>query len=157
MERIIASALMDYLENNNILSECQYGFRAGRSTEDQLLIVYDDITRWYDQGYTVDLLMFDFSKVFDVVNHDLLGVKLELIGITGKVLHWIKDFLRERTMSVKVENSHSDDRSVDSGVPQGSVLGPILFLIFVNFVCSSLNCKVVLFADDFWRLPGGHL
>lgn len=93
MERIIVAPLYNYLLSNNLVTVDQYGFLHGRSVEDQLLITYEDVTLWLDNGYAVDMIMFDFQKAFDVVNHDILIDKLSHIGITGALLNWIKDFL----------------------------------------------------------------
>ena len=148
LERIVVSHLNEYLDSNLIISERQFGFRRGKSTVDQLILTYDEITKFYNEGYVIDLGLLDFEKVFDVVNHETLLDKLFEIGILPPILFWIKDFLVGRTMNVLVDGILSDDKGVRSGVPQGSVLGPILFLIFINHICSTLQCYYVLFADD---------
>ena len=147
-ERIIANYLMDYLDNNNILASNQYGFRRRHSTLDQLLLTYNDVSLWIDQGFDVDVILFDFAKAFDTVCHQILLSKLESIGIQGRILNWLKDFLLGRMMRVRVFGNNSSERLVTSGVPQGSVLGPILFLIFVNNINQNLLSQCVLFADD---------
>ena len=104
-----------------------------------------------DEGYTTDLILFDFSKAFDVVVHCLLVDKLRCLGIRGirgTILQWISYFLYDRTMRVRVKGFSSQPRDVLSGVPQGSILGPILFLIYINSVASQLKCKFKVFADD---------
>ena len=148
LEHIIAARLNEYLEENSILTEHQFGFRAGRSTLDQLILVYDCISTWYDEGSAVDLLLFDFSKAFDVVSHSVLLTKLKLLGIDSNLIAWIEAFLTGRTMSVAIRDAHSRPRQVLSGVPQGSVLGPILFLLFVNHIAANLSCQFKIFADD---------
>ena len=148
LERVVAKHLTAYLEENNILSDHQFGFRAGRSTMYQLLLVYHDISTWLDEGNVVDLILFDFSKAFDVVSHAILLDKLSRLGVEANLISWIKDFLVGRTMSVSVKGERSNPRPVASGVPQGSVLGPNLFLIFVNHIASNLTCQYKIFADD---------
>ena len=148
LERLIASALMDYLESNLLMSPDQFGFRKGRAVEDQLLLVYEDVTMWLDSGCCVDMVLFDFSKAFDVVSHEVLLDKLSLLGISGRLLGWIGDFLVGRQMCVSVSGARSLPRPVLSGVPQGSVLGPLLFLVFVNHLPSYLLNKSKMFADD---------
>jgi len=149
MERIITTQLMDYLEANGILSPEQYGFRRGRSTEDQLLLTYDDISLWYDEGFVVDNLLLDFSKAFDVVHHATLLLMLQAIGVVGSLLEWIEAFLSNRVMRVCTGGAVSNELAVVSGVPQGSVLGPVLFLVYINHVCQGLLCSYKAFADDY--------
>ena len=148
MERILVKFIYDYAQSNNLLNEDQFGFRPGRSTEDQLILTYHQVTSWLDQGFNVDLILFDFSKAFDTVCHSVLLDKLFSLGIRGRLLYWIKAFLVNRNMCVSVSNQHSHPREVLSGVPQGSVLGPLLFLIYVNYVTHNLTSSVKIFADD---------
>ena len=147
-ERILCEDLTFYLESNSILSSNQFGFRANRSTMDQLLLVYDNVSRLMDAGAVVDLILFDFSKAFDVVIHDLLLAKLKCLGIGGNLLQSIQSFLTNRTMSVGIQGQVSQARPVLSGVPQGSVLGPLLFLVYINSIASGLSCNYKIFADD---------
>ena len=148
LERIIVDHLNSYLEDENLLTEHQFGFRSGHSTMDQLLLVYDEISKWVDDGNVVDLILFDFSKAFDTVSHPILLAKLSSLGVDAQLLSWIQDFLVNRSMLVSVKGKHSSSRPVRSGVPQGSVLGPILFLIYINHIASGLSCQYKVFADD---------
>ena len=148
LEHMIADHLMDYLSEHNLLTHHQFGFRRGRSTVEQLLLVYEEIFRVVDSGKTVDLILFDYSKAFDKVCHQILLEKLKSIGIDGKILKWIASFLEGREMQVAVKGQLSSCRPVDSGVPQGSVLGPLLFLIYINHIGSKLASNYKIFADD---------
>ena len=148
MERILAAGLTEYLTTNSLLSEHQFGFRTGRSTTDQLLLVYNEVSRSTDIGGTNDVIMFDYSKAFDVVSHKIMCQKLENLGIGGTLLQWIKSFLIGREMCVDVRGVRSTAKVVKSGVPQGSVLGPILFLVYINSIASRLVSSYKIFADD---------
>ncbi|KAK3886186.1 hypothetical protein Pcinc_009646 [Petrolisthes cinctipes] len=134
--------------NSVSVSLDEFGFRQGRTVDDQLLLVYDDVTSWLDSGCVVDVVLFDFSKAFDVVCHTILIDKLRHIGVGGRLLDWISDFLTDRTMRVSVSGVFSPSRPVLSGVPQGSVLGPLLFLIYINHIPSYIRSKCKFFADD---------
>ena len=126
----------------------QYGFRAKYSTVDQLISTYNDVTTMIDQGKVVDLVYMDYSKAFDSVCHYTLLRKLHCIGIQGCLLGWLEVFLSRRMMKVKINSSASESVAVSSGVPQGSVLGPLLFLIYINYVVSDVLCYYKIFADD---------
>ena len=148
LERHIVKHLTSFLESNEILSEHQFGFRAGRSTMDQLILVYDEVSLWVDEGNIVDLILFDFSKAFDLVSHPILLDKLNCLGVDRSQILWIEAFLTRRTMSVSIKGKVSSSHRVTSGVPQGSVLGPILFLIYINHIAVNLSRKYKIFADD---------
>ena len=148
MERLICREIHQFLEANEVLSDEQFGFRPGRSTDDQLLLTYNDITKSLDGGLVSDLILFDFSKAFDMVCHSVLLEKLSCLGFRDQVIDWIRDFLVGRTMKVIVKDAQSETAEVLSGVPQGSVLGPVLFLLFINYVAANLTCKYKIFADD---------
>ena len=124
MEKVVVKCLREYLEANSILSRNQFGFRPGRSTMEQLLLVYDNVAE------VIDVILFDYSKAFDVVCPEILLKKLQSIGIVGKLLDWIGSSLVGRTMRVCVKGKTSSERTVLSGVPQGSVLCPLLFDLY---------------------------
>ena len=148
LEHIITSHIMKHAENNNILYPLQHGFRKGRSCETQLVDFVDDLTINMSSGLQTDVIIMDFSKAFDKVHHDLLMHKLYHYGIQGKVHTWITNFLHGRSQRVLVEGEQSNDVEVSSGVPQGSVLGPSLFLFYINDMPQNVNATVRLFADD---------
>ncbi|KAK7096441.1 hypothetical protein V1264_005737 [Littorina saxatilis] len=148
LEHIISRHILSHLETNNILTNLNHGFRSGYSTETQLLTTTEDLLSSYDRGRQVDMAILDFSKAFDTVPHDRLLHKLNSYGIYGSILAWLQTFLTQRTMQVVVEGSTSASTTVDSGVPQGTVLGPLLFLCHINDLPDAVKSQVRLFADD---------
>ena len=148
MESIVADEMTRYFEEMNILSGAQHGFRRRRSCLTNLLLVRDCWTKEVDNGHQVDVIYLDFSKAFDRVQHPVLLQKLSDLGIGGSLLRWIEYYLQERTSTVKISGVHSDSLPVSSGVPQGSVLGPLLFLIHINDLPSHVKSKITIFADD---------
>ena len=127
LEHIICRQIFNHLEQHNILTPLQHGFRSGHSCETQLITTTNDIMKTFDKKEQTDLAILDFSKASDIVPHRKLLHKLDHYGINGKVNTWIKAFLMQRQQQVIVEGEFSDSCSVDSGVPQGTVLGPLLF------------------------------
>lgn len=148
MESIIKEQLTKYLEFNDLLSEHQHGFARGRSCLTNLLETFENWTEALDQGYGLDIIYLDYRKAFDSVPHRRLMAKLQSFGIKGRLLQWLENFLVSRTMRVGVRGTFSSRRTVQSGVPQGSVLGPLLFLLFVNELPSWITCQIKMFADD---------
>ena len=148
MEHIIASKLTQHLNQNNVLYDLHYGFRERRSCETQLIQLVVDLGRKLVTGKQVDLILLDFSKAFDKVSHPKLLFKLSQHGVKGNTLNWIRAFLVGRTQAVVLEGESSSEVPVTSGVPQGSVLGPLLFLLYINELPQNIQAQVRLFADD---------
>ena len=148
LERLVRNAIMEHMESNHLLNDVQHGFVPGRSCSTQLLTVLDDWTSALEDGDNLDAIYMDFAKAFDTVPHQRLLVKLKGYGIGGAVLQWIDAFLSGRRQRVVVNGSKSTWAKVTSGIPQGSVLGPLLFVCFINDMPSVVKSPVHLFADD---------
>ena len=148
-EKLIKKKIVEHMETNGHFNSNQHGFRTGRSCISQLLNHHTKIIEALELGKKVDVIYLDFAKAFDKVHHGILLQKLKKVGITGKLHRWIGEFLRERKQYVAVEGALSSESEVRSGVPQGSVLGPLLFLIHIGDIDKQIrNSTVTCFADD---------
>ena len=145
-EKILRDDILAFVENK--ISPHQHGFVKGKSCLTNMLETMDYVMDLLEQGIPVDLLYFDFKKAFDTVPHNRLLLKLECLGISGKVLDVIKDFLEDRTFRVSVQGKFSSLKNILSGIPQGSILGPLLFILFINDLPDCLKSTVKIFADD---------
>ena len=148
LESIIVDKITEHLTTNDLLNDAQHGFREGRSCLTNLLETLEQWTEIIDEGDAIDVAYLDFRKAFDLVSHEHLIYKLSKYGIKEKLLEWIKDFLKDRTQRVVIRGTASSPRKFTSGVPKGSVLGPLLFLIFINDLPLGLTSALSLFADD---------
>ena len=149
MERIVRRQLMDYVEEANLIPSVQHGFRSGRSCLTQLVQHVEDIMSDLEQGANADVIYIDLSKAFDKVDHRRLLEKLKKYGVGGKLLKWLSAFLLDRTQTVVIDGTSSPPRKVASGVPQGTVLAPLLFLLYLADLPSYISQSYLkLFADD---------
>ena len=148
LESIIRDAIVNHMIQNAFFSKYQYGFISKRSATLQLLKVMEIWCNILDKGGTIDAIYMDFMKAFDTVAHRRLIEKLRSYGITGNILSWIEDFLKNRKQCVNVNGYKSKWCNVTSGIPQGSVLGALLFVIFINDLPENIKSNIFLFADD---------
>lgn len=149
LERIVHRQFSDYLREHHILDDYQSGFRTGHSTTSALLKINEDIREATDQRKLTILTLLDFSKAFDTVDIDILICKLKRLNCSGSVISWFDSYLRERQQCVLVGDRFSSWRFGRAGVPQGSILGPLLFSIYINDVTKTIkHCRYHLYADD---------
>ena len=148
LERLIKDHMVEFLVKHKLLNSSQHGFLKARSCLTNMLCFLEEITKWIDVGSPVDIIYLDFQKAFDKVPHQRLLLKLKAHGIGDSITDWIEQWLTDRRQRVVVDGEVSNWKSVLSGVPQGSVLGPILFLIYINDLDDSITSNVLKFADD---------
>ena len=149
MERLVHTQIYSYLSENKILSQSQFGFRPKLSTSTALAFFTDSILDNADNGLITASVFLDLSKAFDTVDHNILLPKLKLIGLDSKSLTWFESYLSNRLQKTSISNTLSSPLPVSVGVPQGSILGPLLFIIYVNEMPNIVkHCEIILYADD---------
>ena len=148
LERAVYNQLEAFVTKNNLIYEFQSGFRGNFSTDTRLIHLTDHIKKNTSKGLYTGMIMLDLQKAFDTVDHEILCQKLSVMGVVS--VEWFRSYLSDRTQMVNVNNTSSDFQKITCGVPQGSILGPLLFLCYVNDMSMSISgeCKLMLYADD---------
>ena len=149
MEKVVFKQVYKYITDNNLLSDNQFGFRPGYSTNTALFTITENIRKKVDQGYVVGLVTLDLKKAFDMVSHEILLYKLKNFGFDDLSVSWFRDYLSFRKHTTNINNNLSDFCPVTCGVPQGSILGPLLFIIFINDISKVVKfSNISMYADD---------
>ena len=149
LEKIVYQQLLEYLEENNLFYQNQYGFRRNKCTQDAVLHLHDHIRDNMNVKNCTDALYIDLSKAFDTVSHSCLLTKLSYYGISGNEFNWISSYLFNRQQYISYNQTKSEMHSVTLGVPQGSILGPLLFVVLINDAYQCLqNCQMLMYAGD---------
>ena len=148
LESLLRDHMVDFIEKHNLLKDTQHGFLKGRSCLTNLLEYTEIISKWVDDGSPVDVIYLDFQKAFDKLPHQRLLMKLKSHGMGVNIVTWIQNRLTDRKQRVSVEGETSARTAVHSGMLQGSVLGPLLFLIYINDLEDRVASNIIKFADD---------
>ena len=148
MEKIIHKHIVNFFKEQNVITCFQSGFVPGDSTTNQLVEIYKTFCKALDEGKEVRAIFCDISEAFDCVWHKGLVFKLQNVGISGCLLQWFSSYLSGRKQRIIIPGASSDWANFQAGVPQGSILGPLLFLLYINDIVVNIKANVRLFADD---------
>ena len=139
---------MEYLTDSKILHKYQSGFRRNHSTDTCLSYLTDKIVTSFDSGLLTGMILIDLQKAFDTINHDILLKKMSLAGFSCQSITWFESYLSNRRFQVNIKNKYSNVANINCGVPQGSIVGTLLFLLYVNGMCQVVDYELFLYADD---------
>jgi len=156
LEKMVSVKLVNHLDRNNILYDHQYGFQRNKSTEHSIIHALNHISKAMNENKYSIGVFFDLKKAFDVCSHDILLMKLSRMGISGTALNWFKSYLSNRTQKVDINGKLSESRKIKISILQGSILGPILFLCYINDLYSVTNLLTLMYADDTFTLDSGE-
>ncbi|CAM4649613.1 unnamed protein product [Lepidochelys olivacea] len=148
MEQVLKESILKHSEERKVIRNSHHGFAKGKSCLTNLIAFYDEIAGFVDEGKAVEVLFLDFSKAFDTVSHSILASKLKKHGLDEWTIRWIESWLDCRAQRVVLNGSMSSWQPVSSRVPQGSVLRPVLFSIFINALEDGVNCTLSKFVND---------
>ena len=148
IERIIHNQTQEFLDKNNILYKYQSGFRKHHSTDTCLSYLTDEVKIGFEEGLLTGMVLIDLQKTFDTIDHSILLEKMSCLGFAGKMIAWYMSYLTNRSFIVSVGKESSSPGKLSWSVPQGSILGPLLFLLYVNDMPQAVNSELLLYADD---------
>ena len=155
LERVTYNQIESYMKSENLFYSFQSGFRSSFSTDTCLTHLTDQIRFQMDRGFYTGMVMIDLQKAFDTVDHDILLQKLKALGFDPLAVKWFESYLKGRNQKTEINGIFSDPRLVPCGVPQGSILGSLLFLLYINDMEAAVSCQLILYADDSALLVSG--
>ena len=148
IEKIVHEQVLEYLDTNKILYRYQSGFRPHHSTDTFLSIPSDKITQAFEKGMFTGMILIDLQKAFDTIDHKIFLEKIKHLAFSDSAIYWFRSYLTSRTFFVNIGKETSSPGELSCGVPQGSILGPLIFLLYVNDMPQAVDCDLLLYADD---------